>query len=199
MDRLPGKWGILQNCLGWPGALWPHATPAMNPAASLIVLLLAPTLSPGAQGTAATTEPHASRVALPENLPLVVRPRPWGDRRPSRTLIFEFRRPKLAGHARVPFVVSPLPVRWLPIPFRTPDREPGPPASTRRAQTPGSQTQTPLRRPTALGWPAAHLASLATGPTALPTPNHHRLAPPWLSPFLALEIPNSRRKTLCRW
>ncbi len=95
--------------------------------------------------------------------------------RPSRTLIFQLGQPKLARHVRVPFVVSALPVRWLPIPFRAGVREFGAAASTGGAQTPSSQTQIALRRPTALGWPAAPLAPVATGPTAFPTPNHYRL------------------------
>src|ERR1035437_9145106 len=99
-------------------------------------------------------------------------------------------------HVRVPFVVLALPVCWITIPFRARVREFGPAASTGGAQTPSSQTKTPLRRPAALGWPAAHLASLAKGPAAVPTPNHYQLAPAWFSPFLALEIPNSPRKTL---
>src|SRR5258708_31752945 len=34
---------------------------------------------------------------------------------------------------------------------------------------------------------------------AVPTQNHYRLASPWLSPVLALEIPRTRRKALRRW
>jgi hypothetical protein len=86
--------------------------------------------------------------------------------RASRTLIFQLGQPKFARHVRVSFVVSALPVRWLPIPFRARVREFGAAASTGGAQTPSSQTQIPLRRPTALGCPAAHLVRLATGPTA---------------------------------